>query len=197
MTLKRVKFKSSDEGNRGFRSAMLAAAKHEPRRSMSNRRLIGSGLSIFAGLFFAYTAMFYVPAFFNFQKTLGISSQDIKIGGLGSTEESSNPLKAYTDIFKLRRGYFRSGQVIQVGYEISPGTKLSLEIKKCNSAPILEIIHCDSFQTQTIDVSEPLRGAQSFRVSEPGFYYYSEQITDTAGQSTSKPFVVVWRRHQI
>ncbi len=197
MTLKRVKFKSNYEGSNSFRQAMLAAAKHEPQRSMSNRRLVGSGMAIFTGIFFAYTAMFYLPAFFSFSKVLGVANQDIRIPSLSTLEQSSNPLKPYADIFKLRRGYFRSGQVIQVGYEISPDTQLSLEIKKCNSAPIIEIIQCNSYQTQTIDVSDPLRGAQSFRVSEPGFYYYKEKVSDLSGQQSTEPFVVVWRRHRV
>ncbi len=195
MSFNRVKLSESGGERRSFKQAMYDAATYEPKRSMSNKRLIGSGLSLLLGISLAYASMFYVPAFVNVVGVLGFATQEGKLPVIENSKESSNFLKPYSDIFKLRRGYFRAGQILEVGSAMSPGSELMLTIQRCDSFPVIEIFHCGSLQSQTVTVSNPESGIQLFKISQPGFYYYSENSRNTDDSVMVKPYAVVWRRH--
>ena len=195
MAFNRVKYSDAYE-QRSFKEAMIAAAKYEPKRSMSNRRLIGSALSWILGLFIVYCAIFYVPAFVNLRSTMDVAGLKPKTAVLPAANEKPGVLTPYLRLLNARRGFFRSGQILQVDYALSPGTELTLTIRKCEAPVIVEIFTCNSVQDQTIRISKPREGSQMFRVSEAGFYYYSETTRNLDGSEDEKPHVVLWRRRQ-
>ena len=195
MAFNRVKYSDAFE-QRSFKEAMIAAAKYEPKRSMSNRRLIGSTLSWIFGLFLAYCAMFYVPAFIDLRGALDVAGIKQKTAALPQAGEKSGVLTPYKNLLNARRGFFRSGQILQVDYALSPGTELTLTIRKCTAPVIVEIFKCTSVQDQTVRINNPREGSQMFRVSDAGFYYYSEVTRNLDGSDGEKPFVVLWRRRQ-
>ena len=195
MAFQRVKLSEASS----FKEMMLAAAKYEPKRSMSNIRLVGSAVSISLGLMIAYCSLFYVPAFVDFKgamRVVGID-QDQKPLTLEQQAERAERwgvLAPYIRQFQLPRGYLRSGQKLHVQYALSPGTELTLSIKRCASVPILEVFKCQVAQEQTVNIRRPLEGVQTFRVSEPGFYYYTQATVNRDGSEEVKPYAVMWQR---
>ncbi len=199
MKFQRVPMSRSSAEPRSFRQTMLAAAMYEPKRSMSNLRLIGSAVSICLGLTLAYASIFYVPAFIDFKGAMHVVGIDQNKKPLVAKVQSNSSqkwgiLSPYVDMFRLPRGYLRSGQKLHVDYIISPGTELELTIRQCVSYPVLEVFRCEETRDQKVTISSPREGAQTFRVSEPGFYYYSGKTINKDGSAETRPYAVAWQR---
>lgn len=163
------------------------AATYEPKRSMSNGRLISSGLSLALGLFIAYCSMFYVPAFTKSETILGFTAQMEKLPQ--RIEDSNNPLAPYADMFRLRRGYFKAGQTLVARYEKTSDNTLTLNVVKCESRPIIEIFNCGKIRTESIKVKSRNQASYTFTISEPGFYYFNDTTR------LEKPYKVAWSRN--
>jgi len=199
MTFNRVKMSRGVDAPRSFKQMILAAAMYEPKRSMSNIRLVGSALSISMGMALVYASIFYVPAFFDFRNAMHVMGIDqeqkpLVLEAQSKTSDRWGVLKPYVELFRLPRGYLRSGQKLHVEYALSPGTELQLQIRRCVSYPILEVFRCDDSHDQTVKISSPLQGAQTFRVSEAGFYYYTGQTFNRDGSEEVRPYAVSWQR---
>ena len=198
MTMQPVKMSASGE-LQTFKARMLAAAKYEPKRSMSNARLIGSAVSICLGLALAYASVFYVPAFIDFNNAMHVVGLD-KDKKLLKPEVQNKDLsrwgvlRPYVELFQLPRGYLRNGQKLHVEYAISPGTELELTIRRCVSYPVLEVFRCDQSRDQHINITSPREGAQTLKVSEAGFYYYTARTINKDGSDEKRPYAVSWQR---
>ena len=169
---------------------------HEPERSMSNRRLAGSIVSLVFGAVVAYASIFYAPAFFDVGSALGYSTQNMKLPTYDPTKKK-NRFSAFADAFKIRRGYIRQGQALKIDYRLTPGTEMTLHIKRCNAPVIIEAFMCMDIEGQQVNVKNSNSGTRSFIMRKPGFYYFDEVVTDVDGTKTDKPFKVVWSRKQI
>lgn len=189
MAFKRVSL-NDDTVSKSFRNQIVAAATYEPARSVSNSRLLGSGLSILFGLFILYTSVFYVPAFVN-MGALGLATPATE---QPQADTKKHLLSGYTDMFKIRRGYIRAGQSLHVDYALSPGQNLMLNIQKCSAPVILEVFYCSNIQGQEIKVTGDARGSRSFVMREPGFYYFDEVVTNGNGSISEDPFFIMWSR---
>ncbi len=173
---------------------LIAAANYEPERSMSNGRLAGSLLSLTFGLSVIYASVFYAPAFFNLGQILGFSSQDTKLPAIDPERDTPSALSPYLDHFKIRRGYIRRGQALKVDYSLSPGTSMTINVRRCNAPIIIEAFRCQNTEGQEINISGIGPGAKSLIMRNPGFYYFDETVTNMNGSKTDKPYKVIWSR---
>ncbi|MGJ8564907.1 MAG: hypothetical protein ACSHXY_15310 [Alphaproteobacteria bacterium] len=169
----------------------MAAAYYEPKRSMSNRRLTATILSLFLGLAVLYASAFYAPAYINFNQAIGASTENLK---LPEQNDSNTFLTPYVKMFKIRRGFVKPGQALKIDYALSPGTYMTVHVKKCNAPVFLEVIYCMNTSEQSTKIVGPSKSARTFLMKEPGFYYFDEFVMNMDGSPTKKPYKVLWTR---
>ena len=58
---------------------------------------------------------------------------------------------------------------------------MSLKIKQCKSQPILEIFTCKFLGEQEKLIRNGNTGVVKFLASEPGFYYFEDEVTQLPG----------------
>lgn len=179
-----------------LREQLANAAMHEPERSMSNRRLAGSFLSLCLGIGVLYASIFYAPAFFDVNRALGYSTENLKLPAYNPDEKKSR-LASYTNAFKIRRGFIRQGQALKIDYKLTPGTSMTLHIKRCNAPVFVEVFTCMDVEGQQVQIKNSTSGARSFIMRQPGFYYFDEVVTNADGSPTDKPYSVLWSRKKI
>ena len=196
MAFNRVGISKSAQ-NASFQQQFIAAANYEPERSMSNSRLVGSILSVFIGICVIYASIFYAPAFFNISQILGFSTENAKLPAIDSEKDGTSGLSAYANIFKIRRGFIRRGQALKVDYSLSPGTTMTVEIRRCNAPVFVEVVYCNHTEGQKIKMDNIGPGAKSMIMRNPGFYYFDEVVTNHDGSPTTKPYRVVWSRKSL
>lgn len=191
MALQRVSLKK-EAVTATVRNKLRAIDNEPPEGPMSITRFIVSMFSLMFGLAVIYASIFYAPAFYDFNRALGLSTEDGKLPII--KEEKEHALSAYTDMFKLRRGYIRKGQALEVKYVLSPGTKMTLSIQHCKAPVVIEAFYCMNTQGEQSTVKNELRGTKAFIMRQPGFYYFDEEVTNLDGTATTKPFTVIWKR---
>ena len=175
-----------------LREQLMAMADYEPKGSMSVTRFIVSIFSLMLGLSIVYASIFYAPAFYDFNGALGLSTEEGKLPVI--KEEKEHALSAYTNMFKLRRGYIRKGQALEVKYVLSPGTKMTLSIQHCKAPVVVEAFYCMNTRGEQITINNNQRGTKALIMRQPGFYYFDEDVTNMDGSATTKPFIVIWKR---
>ena len=142
-------------------------------------RFLGSWASLMAGLGLCYTALHYIPSFLDREVILADSATSAS-GALDVG--SGNP---FYQLFKLERGYFRTGQAVVAQYELQPGASVDLIITRCRNTPVVEVYRCDPVSSSVIGVSDR-SGARTFTLSGAGFYMLNERATGD--------YRVVWKR---
>lgn len=175
-----------------LREQLMAMADYEPKGPMSITRFITSIFSLIFGLGVVYASIFYAPAYYDFDRALGLSTEEGKLPVI--EEKKEHMLSAYTDMFKIRRGFIRKGQALEVKYVLSPGTKMTISIHHCKAPVVVEAFYCMNTQGEQIEVKNELRGTKALIMRQPGFYYFDEEVTNLDGSPTTKPFTVIWKR---
>ena len=179
-----------------LRQRLHAAANHEVDGSgpMSNKRFLGTFTSLFVGLILVYSSIFYVPAFLDMQKVMGMSTEKIK---LPRVSEKSRALSSYANFFKIRRGYIRRGQALTLEHDLAPGTIMTASISRCSAPPVIEVFYCRNIEGQQIKITSDLPGKRNFIMRKPGFYYFDELITNKDGSKTDSEYKVLWSRRSL
>ena len=174
-----------------MRQKFMAAAAREAENSMTKKRFFATFAALFLCVILGYSSLFYVPAYVDFTKPVGLSTQDTK---LPKTSENPGALGSYMDVFKMRRGYLSQGQNLILNYDLSPGITVTASIGRCKSPPIVEVFHCQKIDEQSFKVRSLRSGKEIFTIQKPGFYYFDEVVTQADGSPTDKPYYVKWSR---
>ena len=150
--------------------------------AMGPGRFVGSWLALMLGLFSAYTAMHYVPAF---RSTDVVESRQDRSDALLAVDDG-HPFTPYIDHLQLKRTYVKPGSTLSVQYR-TDGTPVDLFITQCRNIPVLEVYRCDPVAVREVKVTDR-SGRREFRFQDGGFYHFSERSVDDAR------YRVVWRR---
>ncbi len=171
------------------------------KRPTTFRRMYFSVLILLTGVFCLYTSLFYASAFYDIGQTVGLSqvtrAQQVRNTILKTPPKGKRTvLSPFFDIFTLNRIYMRKGQTIQASYSVPAGTRLTLKIKLCKSWPVLEVYKCSFVSEQKKIVRNRRAGTITFRVSEPGFYYFAAEGIQYPKKDMKlyRDFQVIWRR---
>lgn len=154
-------------------------------RSMSNGRLLGTAFSLFLGMFFVYTSIFYVPAFLNIRGAFGISGAH----SLAKAKSSKSPLSPFMNLLNMDRAYLAAGQGVDVHYNLARGTKAELVFYKCQTMPVVEVFSCDPIIVDRIPLGRKRSGQKSLKVKSNGFYAF-KIITEAAPGN----YQIAWQR---
>jgi len=146
-------------------------------REHTFRRMYMSVFVLFGAAFLIICSLFYIGAFIDVGKVVGVSQADrverskieMKAGG------NSGPLATLSNLFKMDRVYMRAGQTIVATYDIPQGAEMTLVIKQCKNRPIVEVFDCKLIGEQTKKVSSKNKGFFRFAVANPGFYHFGQQ----------------------
>jgi len=173
--------------SKDFGQKIVAAAQYEPKRSMSNSRLISTFFVLVAAIFLCFCSLFYIPSL--------TTAKNSVIGTLPSATYSSDRHKGYFDDFirfiKINRGYFREEETIRVEYQLSEGMDVELKVLRCQQTPVLEIFMCQNPIIKSYTL-EGLHGNKLIPVSENGFYYLREFIITSLPKNS--PYYIKWGR---
>lgn len=161
------------------------------RRSMSDRRLLGTVAALLIGIGLSYISLFYLPSLISNRSVLAISNQNETLPKI-DYDKNRTIFSPFFDLFKVQRGYFRAGQSLQLDYKIPAGHSAVLNIKSCKGVYLLEALSCEPALISTLDVKGPKRGMNRFTAPENGFYIYESQIVKGGGEDV--PYSIVWRR---
>jgi hypothetical protein len=189
-----TKFNISNNNSRSpdfisnFRSANQYAYQVATTRSMSNKRLVLSAISLLIGLFCAYSSFFYWPAFSSKKSFIKIATQNETWPANGKEAQGNNP---YLNYLLMNQGYLRAGQAVEVNYELSPEAQLELTVIKCAGPIVLEIYSCRGTVIMDID-ADINSGKFELIVDQAGFYKFEEKLKYTSGMDSS--YKVAWVR---
>lgn len=155
----------------------------------------------FAAAFLLYCSLFYIGAFVDVGKVIGTSQSQraIKIENSAQNiqaKQNRHLLSPISDALSINRVYLRKGQIVQAAYSLPDGTQMSLKIKQCKSQPILEIFTCKFLGEQEKLIRNGNTGVVKFLASEPGFYYFEDEVTQLPG-TVLKPnydYIITWQR---
>ena len=156
--------------------------KRHKQGAMGPARFVGSWLALSLGLFSAYTAMHYVPAF---RSSDVVESSRDRSDALMSVDDS-HPFTPYLDHLQLKRTYVKPGSTLSVQYR-TDGTPVDLFITQCRNIPVVEVYRCDPLAVREVNVRDT-SGRREFQFREGGFYHFSEHASEDAR------YRVVWRR---
>ncbi len=154
--------------------------------------VLRSSFTIIAVLSILYCSLFYIPGFIN-------QSQIVRFSSEAKVEPNENfdvtPVKwhsPYLDLLRLRRGYFKSGQTLEIDYILSERAELLIQVKRCKGPAIIEIFYCNV--DETIEHTQPssVKGKLTMSVDRSGFYRMKEFVQTTDGQNVG--YSAVWRR---
>lgn len=156
--------------------------------------LVGAGFTL-------YCSLFYVGAFIDIGKIIGVS-QYVRAQkaqqNIPSIADAAprNILSPIMDGFAINRIYMRKGQSILATYSLPSGAQLSLSIQQCKSKPIIEVFSCEVLGVKNVEILNRSNGFIEFIVSEPGFYYFEDNVIKLPNTSL-KPYYdynIVWQR---
>ena len=167
-------------------------------REHTFRRMYMSVFVLFGAAFLVICSLFYVGAFIDVGKVVGVSHDDrverskIEI----SSSKKAGPLTTLSDLFKLDRVYMRAGQTIVATYDIPKGSEMTLVIKQCKNRPIVEVFDCKLIGEQTKKVSNKNNGFYRFAVTNPGFYHFGQQVKKRGGKEleANSEYQIIWQR---
>jgi len=90
----------------------------------------------------------------------------------------------------LDRTYMKSGQQVDVKYDLPEGASAKLEIVQCRQAWIIEIFKCDVIG-QFNSTTKRRSGVQSFALNQNGFYHFKQEVMDVP---EGEPYRILWER---
>jgi len=167
-------------------------------REHTFRRMYMSVFVLFGAAFLIICSLFYIGAFIDVGKVVGVSQADrverskieMKAGG------NTGPLATLSNLFKMDRVYMRAGQTIVATYDIPQGAEMTLVIKQCKNRPIVEVFDCKLIGEQTKKVSSKNKGFFRFAVANPGFYHFGQKVKKRGGTEleANSEYQIVWQR---
>ncbi len=171
------------------------------KRKRTFRRMYLTVFVVFSASFVLYCSLFYVGAFLDVGKIVGIS-QSVRADNTQKNvrnivlSKQRTLFSPFLEALSTNRIYMREGQTIQATYSLPNQSKLTLKIKQCKSKPILEIFDCEILGEQGIDVDKRTTGFIEFTVSESGFYYFEDQVIrpPSTGLKPFRDYRIVWQR---
>jgi hypothetical protein len=171
------------------------------KRQRTFRRMYMTVFTLFLASFVFYCSLFYVGAYVDVGKIVGISYSD-RAAMAQKRSASLKPISKRTflspffDQFAMNRVYMRSGQSILATYALPDKSEATLFIRQCKGLPIIEIFGCQFTGEQTTLIQDRQNGFIRFTVSEEGFYYFDARAVKVP-KSLLKQHVdykVIWRR---
>lgn len=171
-------------------------------RNLTFRRMYLSVFVSFGAAFLVYCSLFYVGAFVDVGKVIGVSQSDRALKVKMSVTDIQLParrvpvISPLQDAFSVNRVYLRKGQAIQATYTMPPGTKLTLKIKQCEQLPVVEVFKCRFAGVKELHIDGNSAGSKTFRVNQPGFYYFDDQVVRLPGTElkANHDYKVIWLR---
>jgi len=163
------------------------------RKKLGLTRTIFSALSLLFGAGMCYVAMHYIPAFVHPKKILKFATNNSLASQTYDFDRHSEAygiFGSFVDLFHLDRAYMRSGQSINIKYDLPEGSYAKLTIVQCKTKWVLEIFDCSmvsEFNTRT----KRFRGVESFKLDQDGFYHFSNIVKDVPD---GEPYRIVWER---
>ena len=170
-------------------SYLKEIATYEPKRSMSNARLINTILTLLGAIFLAYCSLFYIPALFKMNIIMGSSTSQDHINSI-ETQRKTSWYQPALSFLHMKRGYFQAGSEIRVAYNSTEGSKVTLFYSQCSGIPVVEIFSCPPGPVHKYE-AEGHQGEARIRVHKNGFYYFAE---DVKYNSDTGNYVIVWGR---
>lgn len=175
--------------------------RRKAKREQTFRRMYSGVFVLVSAGFVLYCSLFYVGAFFDAGKIIGIS-QSVRAEKAQKNVRNMPRVKKRTlfspviEAFSMNRVYMRKGQTILATYSLPRNSKLSLKIKQCKSMPIVEVFKCEPLGEQGTVIRNRATGFIEFTVSEPGFYYFEDEVIKLP-KTELKAFFdyrIVWQR---
>ncbi len=190
MSFSRVQLKSSREHDR-------QAYHPQPQRErLGLPRVVFSAISLLFAASMYYVAMHYIPALASPSKTIRFATETETIPK-GITEFDIKPPSAfekllgpYFKLFALDRAYMRSGETIQIKFDIPQTTTVDLDIVQCRRIWVIEIFNCKVI-SQFTSQKGPGRGIATFTLGDDGFYHFRHRVNGLAPTDTYR---LVWER---
>ncbi len=170
-------------------SYIVEAATYEPKRSMSNARLVNTILTLLMAIGLAYSSLFYIPSLLKMSMIIGTSTSQDNIQNL--EPQPNKPW--YTpamNLLHMKRGYFKAGSEIRVAYNSTPGSNVTLYFKQCSGIAVIEIFSCPPGPVHKFNV-EGHRGEVRLPVHKNGFYYFAESVEYS---EDTGDYVIIWGR---
>lgn len=170
-------------------------------REHTFRRMYMTVFVLFGAAFLVISSMFYVGAFIDVGKVVGVSYDDrverskIEIAS-GNSSKTTSPIQALKDLFNVNRVYMRAGQTIVATYDIPQGSEMTLVIKQCKNRPVIEVFDCKLIGEQTKRITSDNKGFFRFAVANPGFYHFGQSVKKRGGQEieSGSGYRIVWQR---
>ncbi|MEP3892088.1 MAG: hypothetical protein ABJN69_16645 [Hellea sp.] len=175
-----------------LRSDFAQLSELANQRSMTNKRLTFTVLTLLLTMFLAYSSLFYFPAYTVKSSVVRIATQDAVIPDSSETENSRN-LNNYLKLLIKQRGYLRAGQSVRVDYNVALGSQIDVVIFKCNQVVIVEIYSCNKTEYQKTEIGSAAEGYVEFTVDSAGFYYFDEVVKNAAPSALE--YYIKWSRN--
>ena len=165
----------------------------QSRKKTGLSRSIFSSLSLLFGGCMIYVSLHYIPAFIQPKQVLQFVSGDSAALNTYDFDRNSkfhNWFDPYLKLFHLDRTYMKSGQQVDVKYDLPEGASAKLEIVQCRQAWIIEIFKCDVIG-QFNSTTKRRSGVQSFALNQNGFYHFKQEVMDVP---EGEPYRILWER---
>ncbi|MEE9271977.1 MAG: hypothetical protein V3U57_01710 [Robiginitomaculum sp.] len=192
--------------NQSWENLLVEDSKNSPntserKRKQLFRRMYKTVGILFLSSFLVYCSLFYIGAFFDAGKIIGVSqeqraqSTQYKIKQLMPTHKRTIA-SPFFDLFKTNRIYLRKGQSILATYSLPQGASITLTIEQCKSTPVVEIFSCKFSGKKKTVIHNKTAGHIRFTVSGPGFYYFNSDVSTSAQipLELHKDYQVIWQR---
>jgi len=171
------------------------------KRERTFRRMYMTVFVLFGSTFLVICSLFYVGAFFDVGKIVGVSQADRAERAKAQVSVSPNQkdrgfFAPLTDLMNVNRVYMRSGQTILATYSVPKGSEMTLIIHQCKSKPVLEVFDCELVGEQKKLIRNKTKGFIRFTVGNPGFYHFGEKVK-IRGKDELKAnaeYRVIWQR---
>ena len=171
-------------------SYLHEAVSYEPKRSMSNARLINTILTLLGAIFLAYCSLFYIPAAFNMQVIMGKSTSQDNIPSIEKPTKAASWYDPAISFLHMKRGYFQAGSEIRVAYNSTEGSQITLFYSQCSGIPVIEIFSCPSGSVHKYEVKGH-QGEVRIPVHRNGFYFFKENVKY---KNETGNYVIIWGR---
>ncbi|MBL4869731.1 MAG: hypothetical protein JKX72_02120 [Robiginitomaculum sp.] len=170
-------------------------------RDRTFRRMYFTVLVWFATIFLLYISLFYIGAFFDAGKVLGISqSQRAEKSAVKAktipAQQKRNILSSISDRLSVNRVYLLKGQTVQAIYSLPDNTLMTVKIKQCKSQPVLEVFKCKFIDEQEKRIRNGGTGVVKFSATQTGFYYFEDEVVKLPGHvlKLNYDYKIIWQR---
>lgn len=170
-------------------------------RERTFRRMYFTVFVWFATIFLLYISLFYIGAFFDAGKVIGISQSQradksvVKAKTI-KAQQKRNVLSPISDRLSVNRVYLRKGQTVQAIYALPDNTLMTVQIKQCKSQPVLEVFKCKFIDAQEKRIRNGGTGVVKFLATQSGFYYFEDEVVTLPGQvlKLNYDYKITWQR---